>query len=381
MQSTTSGTDARLSIVHVLAPGDAGGLESVVLALTAGLGARGHKIGIISVVGQGTPEPYLHRLLADRGVPVTPLALPARAYGRERAAYREAFSTLRPDVVHTHGYRPDVLAGPVAERLGIPKVSTVHGFTGGGWKNRLYEYLQLRAFRRFERVIAVSSPLQRRLHSSGLRANQIALIPNAFEKPTNLLSRRDARARLGLPDNEVVIGWVGRLSREKGLDVLLESLQKASGPLLSVLGDGRERVALEAQVNRLGISDKVRWHGLVPEAGRLYRAFDLFVLSSRTEGTPIALFEAMAAEVPVVATAVGGVPDVVRESEALLVPAESPDALGRAIASAMANPDATRTRVAAALQRVHTQFALQPWLDRHEALYRELAGRSSVPAS
>jgi len=349
-----------------------------VLSLTTGLAARGHEVAVVSVIGLQSPEPTLHALLSTRGVKLRSVTLPARAYGRERAAYREAFATLRPDVVHTHGYRPDVLAGPVAGRLRIPRVSTVHGFTGGDWKNHMYEFLQVRAFRHFDRIVAVSGPLQRKLVSSGLRPDQVTLLPNAFAEPTDRLARAESRALLGLAPDEVVIGWVGRLSREKGLDVLLDALVQVPRATLSVLGTGNQHGPLLSQAGRLGITGRIRWHGLVPDAARLYQAFDLFVLSSRTEGTPIALFEAMAAGVPVVATAVGGVPDVVTEAEALLVPSASPDALARAIASVLEQPEAARERAAAARQRLQTRFALQPWLDRHETMYREISGQRPV---
>lgn len=323
-------------------------------------------------MGQHEPEPPLHHLLASRGVKVTPLPLPARAYGKERKAYRQLFSSIRPDLVHSHGYRSDVLAGPVAGRLSIPRISTVHGFTGGDWKNRIYEYLQVRAWRRYEKVVAVSAPLERWLRSAGLRNDQVALVPNAYA-PAPVLPRGEARRVLGLGESEIVLGWIGRLSREKGLDVLLDALPRLPAPALSVLGEGRERASLQQQAGRLGIAGRIRWHGMVPRAAALYRAFDVFVLSSRTEGTPISLFEAMAAGVPVVATRVGGVPDVITESEARLVTSESPEALAEAIEATVSQPEETRRRAAAAERRLKQHFAVDPWLDRYEALYRELA--------
>jgi glycosyltransferase involved in cell wall biosynthesis len=112
---------------------------------------------------------------------------------------------------------------------------------------------------------------------------------------------------------------------------------------------------------------------MVPQAAALYCAFDVFVLSSRTEGTPISLFEAMAAGVPVVATRVGGVPDVITESEARLVPSESPQALAEAIEATLSQGEETRRRAAGAERRLQQHFAVGPWLDRYETLYRELA--------
>ena len=108
------------------------------------------------------------------------------------------------------------------------------------------------------------------------------------------------------------------------------------------------------------------------EAARVFPAFDVFVMSSRTEGTPIALLEAMAAGVPVVATAVGGVPDVVSPAEAMLVPSENPSALAAAVTETLRNPASTLERTRAAQRRLEQEFALKPWLARYEALYGAL---------
>jgi glycosyltransferase involved in cell wall biosynthesis len=124
----------------------------------------------------------------------------------------------------------------------------------------------------------------------------------------------------------------------------------------------------------------VQWHGLVPDAADLYPAFDAWVLSSRTEGTPIALLEAMAARVPVVATAVGGVPDVVGPAEALLVPPEQPRALAAAVASILTDPAQAALRAEAAYQRVTEAYSPGAWLDAHVALYRTLVLASAGAA-
>ena len=304
-----------------------------------------------------------------------PVEVPARAYRKERTEYRRLFFSLKPDVVHTHGYRPDVLAGGVAGALGIPRVTTVHGFTGGDWKNRLYEYLQLRAFKRFEAVVAVSRPLLARLKQRGVPPDSLRMIANGFDGSVAPLSRQDAREILGLPNEDVVLGWVGRLSREKGPDVMLEAMARLPGsstPSLSIIGIGGERASLEAQAAKLGLSARIRWHGLMPDAGRLYRAFDVFALSSRTEGTPISLFEAMAARVPIVATAVGGVPDVLRESEAWLVAPDDPAAMAGAIGRALSHQDEARRRADRARDRLVEVYGLDSWLDQYDRLYRSL---------
>jgi glycosyltransferase involved in cell wall biosynthesis len=371
------------SILHVLAPAPAGGLEQVVRALAVGQAARGHRVTVAAVLdepGPGPdPEPAAEhpfvQSLTGTGVSVVRLTVGRRAYGRERALVRAVCARCAVEIVHTHGYRADVVDAGVARAARCAVVTTVHGFTGGGWRNRLYERLQRRAFRRFDAVVAVSAPLGVGLVRSGVPERVVHVIPNAYDRVAPVLPREAARAVLGLPEDAYVIGWVGRLSREKGLDVLLAALEQLGDrpAIVAVIGTGRERAALEAAAVARGLGPAVRWLGLVPQAGRVYRAFDVFVLSSRTEGTPIALFEAMDAGVPVVATAVGGVPAVVSAAQALLVPSEDPAALARALREVRDAPVASRERAAAASARLAAAYGVEPWLDRYEHLYAALS--------
>ncbi|HEY9228589.1 MAG TPA: glycosyltransferase, partial [Gemmatimonadaceae bacterium] len=325
-------TKVPLIILHVTAPARVGGLERVVETLCAGHVAAGHDVHVAAIVDTMDDAQRFLRPLEARGIRPHALVMPGRAYARERAAVREICRGIRPHVVHTHGYRPDVISGGVARALGVATVTTVHGFTGGSWRNRVYEWLQVQVFRRFAAVVAVSRPLEKLLRSRGVPSNRLRLIVNAWSQTSAPRSRAEARARLGLPENAFCIGWVGRLTREKGADVLLDAVPKLPPDMLvSFVGDGREKPALEAQAAQLGIAERVRWHGIVADAATLLPAFDAFVLSSRTEGTPMVLLEAMGAGVPIVATRVGGVPDVVSDAQALLVPSEDPAALATAI--------------------------------------------------
>lgn len=368
-------------IVHLVAPAEFGGLERVVQILGQGLQGRGHEVHVVAVGSEPKAlEPFLSPL-ADAGVQTHALAMPGRQYSRERAAIADLCRRLGPDVVHTHGYRPDVLHASAVRRLGVPVVTTVHGFTGGGWKNRFYEWLQCRAFRRFNAVVVVSRPLADRLARAGVDRSRIHAVPNAWRETKPLLKRDAARAALGIPRDGFVVGWVGRLSQEKGADVLLEALPYLSDvPLsVSVVGSGDQQDALQVRARELGLNGRVRWHGAVSDAERVFPAFDVCVLSSRTEGTPVVLFEAMSAEVPIVATRVGGVPDVVSPAEGALVRSEDPEALAAEVRRVHGDPVAARQRASAALARLVREFGVAPWLDRYEAIY-ELV-KHAVPAA
>jgi glycosyltransferase involved in cell wall biosynthesis len=360
------------TILHVLAPATVGGLESVVRALAGGQAARGNKVHAALVVEPGI-RPPLAALLSAEGVETHVLQLGARAYRAERAAIKALAGATATDLVHTHGYRSDVIGGLAGRAAGVPVVSTVHGFIGGSRRGRLNEWVQRRALRRADAVIAVSRPLVAQLVASGIGKGRVHLIPNAWSGGATLLTRAEAREALGIPQGAFVVGWVGRLGREKGPDVLIDALATLGDlPIeVSVIGEGREGAELRRRTEGWG-GPLVRWHGMIPEASRYFAALDLYVLSSRTEGTPISLLEAVAAGVPVVAAAVGGVPDVTGLDGAILVAPNDPAALAAAIREAVGDRTASRQRAERASGRLATEFAAGPWLDRHDALYQTL---------
>jgi glycosyltransferase involved in cell wall biosynthesis len=359
-----------IRVLHILAPAREGGLERVVTMLSQGQGGDNAHVAAVVSPHDVNDHPFINALEAA-AIPVTPVVVGGRGYLREYRTLSALVAQLRPRVVHTHGYRSDVIGGAVARAHDIPTVSTVHGFTGGGRRNRLNETVQCFALRRADAVLAVSRPLVDRLARVGVPRERIRWIPNAFAAPTHTLSRAAARKALGIADGAVVAGWVGRLSREKGADVMLEALARSDPSWrLSMIGDGRERDRLERLATSLRIGDRVVWHGEVANAGALMPAFDAFVLSSRTEGTPIALFEAMHARVPVIATRVGGVPDVVGPEHALLVASEQPAAIAEALAEITQQRSAAETRSALASGRLAQAFSSRAWVAAVDEVYR-----------
>ncbi len=361
-----------MRITQLFAPGPYGGLERVVTQLCAGLAGRNHDVTAVVIVEQGARAiPDLVDDLIRRAVRVEVVRPEHRAYIRERRAVRALLGSIGPDVVHTHGYHADVLLRSVAQGLGIPTLATVHGFTGGKSKNRLFEWLQRRSLGRMDRAVAVSDPIARRLVAAGVSRSRIRVIRNAWAAPGAFLAREAARERLGIDRGARVIGWVGRLTPEKGPDVAVEALSRSAPDLtLSVLGDGRMEGRLRERSRELGLESRICWHGALPNAWQYFRAFDAYCLSSHTEGTPLALLEAMAAGVPVIATRVGGVPDVVSESEAFLLP--DGDAAGIAFAMDAATREDQAAMVERAGRRLTSQFALDPWLAAYEELYLDM---------
>lgn len=367
-----------LTILHLLAPAPVGGLETVVSTLAAAQRRAGHTVVVAPTLSAPGDGWNFTASLEHTDVELVPLMVPRRGYLRERALIREICRSRNVSVVHTHGYRSDIVGGHAGHESGVPIVTTVHGFTGGGWKNRGYERLQRFAFRRFDAVVAVSRPQADQLRASGVPSQRIRIVPNALAAHPSPLDRAEARRALGLPAEGLVAGWVGRVSREKGIDVFIDALASLQDRVMqaAILGEGPERVTEAARAESMAPS-RFLWLGAVPEASRYFAAFDLFVMSSRTEGLPMVMLEAMAAGTPIVATKVGGIPDLISPKEGVLVPAEDPAALADAMRAVIDDREAASVRARAAQLRQKTEFDVGPWSARYESIYRDLIAARS----
>lgn len=362
-----------MRILHVAAPAPYGGLESVIRSLARSQRNAGAHVDVVAIHEPlARMHPFVEALARD-GTPVHAIEVGGRAYLRERARIAALCCQLQPSIVHTHGYRADVIDAPVASSRGVKVVTTVHGFTSYGMRGRLYELLQIRAFRHFDAVVAVSQPIAKKLVTVGVDPGRVHIIRNAVDDRAVPMSRDDARRELGIGAKEFVIGWVGRLNPEKGPDVFIAALAELadSDVRACIVGDGPELTSLMAQAKSLGIAERISWAGSVPNAGRLFTAFDVFVLSSHTEGTPIVLIEAAKAGVPIIATRVGGIPDILQENQAYLVQPASPREIASAVRLVQSAPDDARGRTVAATRLVSSD-AHAKWIGEYERVYRTL---------
>lgn len=363
------------SITHLCAPAEVGGLERVVQGLASEGVARGHQVRVVTVQH---PRADLNSFIAELegcGVETVLVKVSGRQYLKEFQAISRLLAQDPPDVLHTHGYRCDILHGWHARRRGIATVSTLHGSSRMGGLSHFFEWVQLRALRRFDGVVAVSKPLAEELRTLGIPTDRLHMVPNAWAPPESPLSRSESRDQLGLqgvPDP--IIGWVGRLIRIKGCDRFLEALVQIKKLRWNaiIIGHGPERSALEAWVQEQGLSERVRFLGSVPNAARFFSAFDLQVLSSRSEGTPMVVLEAMGAGVPMVATAVGGVPYLLEDGEdGWVVSPESPGALADALRLALTDAGDRERRAQNARRKVASEYSAERWMERHEEVYTQ----------
>ena len=294
---------------------------------------------------------------------------------------RRLVQNRRIDIVHAHDCKTDVLAWLLHRAEGVIPLSTAHGWAGHSRRERLlYHRMDKQILRLFPKVITVSEDIRQELVRSGAKPGSVQTVLNGIDHTRFHRDRSretQIRQRLGIADDEVVIGAVGRLETEKRFDLLIDafaSLQVARlGLRLVIVGEGSLRNTLEAQVDRLGLGGVCRLLGQRSDIVDLHHAFNVFVQSSANEGAPNAVLEAMALETPVVATAVGGTAQLVRDGiDGLLVPAGKIDALADAINRLLTDGQATVARVVSARDRVETELSFDARMATLEAVYTEL---------
>lgn len=224
------------------------------------------------------------------------------------------------------------------------------------WMDRLLQHA-------CARVIAISNSVHDSLIRHGIRADRIAIVHNAIDLARFTEAPRANIRNERTIDNAFIYLSVGRIVPQKGVDILLASFAKQERGVLIIAGDGEERAAREAQAASLGISERVHFLGVRSDIPNLMKAADCFVLASRWEGFGIVFAEALASGLPVVATSVDGIREVVDPESGILVPPEDSDALAEAMRS-MREDDKLRARLAAHAPVRARQFSITEHVDR-----------------
>jgi glycosyltransferase involved in cell wall biosynthesis len=289
------------------------------------------------------------------------------------------------DIIHAHDYKTNLLALLLSRATGVAALSTVHGWTGHSFRERWGYYpADKRVLARFARVVAVSSEIGRELVRCGADPARVATVLNGID---HRQFRRDpervagARAGLGVKAGEIVIGAVGRLEPQKRFDLLLDSFARIVDRFpqsrLLIVGDGSQRQPLAAQIDTLKLGERCRLVGHVDDVVPAYHAFDLLVQSSDYEGTPNAVLEAMAFEVPIVATAAGGTAEIVRDGvDGRIVPTGRGDLLVSNVMRSLEDPAATAAMAQQARLRVEGELSFETRVRRIERIYAEMMRRA-----
>lgn len=312
------------------------------------------------------------------------LKVPVFILGRRSAFDFSCFLRLlgiirehRVDVIHTHLFSSHLWGGAAA--LCFPRVRlirTEHNMSE--WKNPLRRGLDYLLSFRTECLVAVSEPVRDSLASRcRVDPGKLAVIVNGlnYERLRTASNPAELRRKLGIPERGRMVVTAAALTPKKGHRYLLEAAALVGGRRDDVyfllLGEGEIRGELEGEIRDRGLAGRVRLLGSRSDAAEIIGGADLFVLSSTREGLPISLLEAMALQRPVVVTAVGGCPDLVRDGEnGLLVPPRDPGRLAGAIERVLGQPELARSLGGSAAETVAAGYGMEKMVDAYSALYR-----------
>jgi len=373
-------------IVHVVESLEVGGAEHMVVALARLQHARGHRVAIACLFREGA----LAAVARAAGIEVVDCGKRQGLDLRAALRLRRFLAGRSPDVLHTHNAVAHYYAVAAAAGLGIRRVlNTRHGMGASGAAGRT-EQLYRFAVRFTDFGVAVCEAARQRFAEQGVVPEDKAVaIPNGIDlariEPRSPAARRRLLAALAIDDDPVVFGSVGRLNVLKDQRTLLHAFARVhearqGRAILIIVGEGDERASLERERAGLGLNAQVFLPGQRDDVPTLLAGFDVFVLSSRTEGYSLALVEAAAAALPIVATDVGGNREIVRDGRSgLLVPPDDPKALADAMRCLLDDAE-TRARMGDAGRLWALENgALESMLERYMDLYEtQRAGASGA---
>ena len=367
-----------MRIVHLVIGGEVAGGQVVALQLARAAREAGHAAEFVS------PTPGAFTELAEReGFRVHVLDL--NRLLRLGAALRLARLLRGADVLHTHaGTAANTLGRTAARLAGAAVVSHMHienYFSASVWRAAVHRALDNATARLCARIVVVSEDTRRALERQGYPQQRLEVVHNGVDL-TSLPSAgsNGLRAELGIPDGAPLIGEVARLCDVKGQPELIAALRELPEARLVLVGRDLEQggayaAQLEQQAEELGVRDRVSFAGYRDDSRSVLRQLDVVALPSRTEGLPLVVLEALAQGRPVVATPVGGTPEVVTDGvTGLLVPPGDPHALAAALRRLLDDPELARRLGEAGRERVAQDFSERRMAERVLAIYEEVAG-------
>lgn len=365
----------RIRVLHLIGGGEFGGAERHILTLFRSF----------------NPQDVLIEAACLFAAPFAPLAreagmrvkvLPMRSKLNLGVAWRLKEILSGYDIIHTHGVRANLLGRMAAQGSGLPVCTTVHSMLSQDYPHpvtRIVNALTERLTRRFTtRFIAVSDFLAAELMKEGVRRDKITVVYNGIDLGANDdKPERTLRERLGLPEETPLVATVGRLHWVKGhryfIAAAAEVLKQHPAARFIIIGSGPERPELERQIRALGLGGRVVLTGFVKEVMHYYPEFTALVLPSLAEGFGLVVLEALLHATPVVATRVGGLPEVLRDGETgLLVPPANAGALARAVCRVIEDPVAAKELASRGRDFVRREFSAAKMAAKTLAVYREL---------
>ncbi len=315
------------------------------------------------------------------------LSIPDRGL-RDWSIFRRMLNICREQNVaiwHGHDYKSNFLGLVLRRYWPMKLVTTVHGWVKFTVRTPLYYWIDKRCLRKFDRVLCVSDDLYESCLGNGVPEHRCRLVYNGID--TNQYQRSlpiaDAKVRLGIPPHRMVVGAVGRLSQEKGFDLLIQAVANLIDTgidlQLIIAGEGDARAQLEGLISSQSDPSRFRLLGHRSDTIELFQAMDIFTLSSLREGLPNVILEAMAMETPVVATRIAGVPRLVQhEHNGLLIEPGRTNELTAALSMLIDNTNLRRSYATAGRDTVETNFGFEKRMRYVAGIYAGLTDQAVI---
>ena len=365
----------RITVMHVIEDLENGGAERILINLVRGLNREKFRPLVCCLTAEGQMAAELH----ESGIPVLTMHKSAKVDLGHVLRLRNLMREEKVDIVHTHVFTANLWGRLAAIAAGVPVVIT-HEHSSFSVDDRYRRLIERVLSRRTDKIISVSEELRVRLiHEARLPLATVTTIHNGLRPPAALndARRNQLRRTLGLERFDHLIGSVGRLEPRKNYRLLLEAMARLirqhPSTALVLVGSGEEAASLRYRAGELGITPNVVFAGYRSDVRDLLGIMTTFCMSSNTEGISMALLEAMVAGVPVVATNVGGNPEIVPDgSYGILVPPGDAAALAEALIETLNHRDLALERARKSQKRACEFFGERRMIQRIEELYTQL---------
>jgi glycosyltransferase involved in cell wall biosynthesis len=373
-----------MKILHIISSGGMYGAEAVILNMSRTLNENSHSsvLGVFS--NSANPNLQLHEIATAQGIESHLISCAGQIDRTVPSSIRELASRVNADVVHAHGYKADIYCYFALRGSGVPLVSTCHTWYDNDLTVSLYGAADRFVLRNYAAVVAVSEDVRQRLLKAGVRKEKIHIVRNGIDlRPFD----NAAPSLRNLPSQDApIVGLVGRLATEKGVDIFLRAAARVLAELPAtkfvVIGEGPDREQLELLIDELQVRNNVFMLGRRDDMPSVYASLDIMVSASRREGLPMAILEGMASSRPVVATAVGAVPDVIVDGHTgVLVPSENVDALAAKILTLLNNATQRENLGATAKRLIEEEFSAERMTTDYLHVYEQAIATIKHPTS
>ena len=365
-----------VKILHLISSLGLFGAENIALTLGEKIQGGGYESVIGALQHSGHPKAEIVIKAEERGIKTFSLKCDGRFDIGAIFRLKKYLVEAKVDILHTHNYKSDMIGACAAFLAKVPVIATAHGFTDVTHSVSFYEKLDrlvLRAF--FSKVIVVTGEMLKNFPEGKKEVIANGVDIDQFSRDAQ--KREALRKNYQIKDNEILIGTVGRLSREKNQRMLLEALyplmRDDDAIRVMVVGDGPKAEELKQFATARHLEDRIIFTGNMRDTVSVYSALDIFVLSSLTEGVPLTILEAMASKLPVVATRVGGIPEMINDDKTgLLVDARDVCALRAKITNLIKNPGKRQQLAESASRFVKTNYSLKRMCAAYREVYKEV---------